>query len=409
MKKTAIITVCTILFVILATVPNVKCQDYDSVLEALAKLDASIKTLKQNYIHRERMRQQYADINNQPAASDFQRDPLYEFAINLEGFVGEMSGLIEETKIAEQNRPKNPPEVKRGKISFGGFVHEQYYNQNGYDDQSTFISKRARLSVKGKINEFASIKFQGEFATTPKLLDGALILSPNKYWSATFGQYKPPFGTDFLKSATALPFINTAMAKGLGTDRDIGAALTYENNINKDFSFKLTAGLFNGSGINTSDINNDKNIIARGEFKLSDMFTFAPNIITGKTNDTGVAKQNLDCYGGSVTWAWQNEIVEGEYIHYKAGATEKMGWYIWGGHSFDVDWKFLSKWQFLARYEQYDVNTDISGDQVDRITIGTNLYVDGKYTKIQFNYQINNEEGVSTSDNEFLANLQVGF
>ncbi len=52
---------------------------------------------------------------------------------------------------------------------------------------------------------------------------------------------------------------------------------------------------------------------------------------------------------------------------------------------------------------------DLSGNQKDRITIGSNLYVDKKYTKIQFNYQINNEEVNSVDNNEFLINLQVAF
>lgn len=63
----------------------------------------------------------------------------------------------------------------------------------------------------------------------------------------------------------------------------------------------------------------------------------------------------------------------------------------------------------MARYEQLDTDLDVGNNKVDRITIGTNLYIDKKYTKIQFNYQINGEEDTSIDNNEFWANFQVAF
>jgi hypothetical protein len=51
----------------------------------------------------------------------------------------------------------------------------------------------------------------------------------------------------------------------------------------------------------------------------------------------------------------------------------------------------------------------MSDNKVTRISLGTNLFVDKKYTKLQFNYQINGEEGLSVDNNEFLVNFQVAF
>ena len=307
------------------------------------------------------------------------------------------------------NWAKNPPEIKRGEIVFGGVVHQQYYNEAGDNGESSFISKRARLSLKGNINEYASIKFQGEFAGTPKLLDGALVLSPDNHWSLCFGQYKPPFGTDFLTSASATPFVNRSISYKTGTDRDVGASVTYKNKINDDFGVKITAGLFNGSGINVTDVNDYKNFVTRIELAWAGMFTFAPNMIIGKSNEISTAMEDMNIYGGSVTWKWHNEIVEGEYVHSKTGDTKKVGWYLWGGHSFMTEMKFLPEIQVLARYEEYDVDLDLSDNKVSRISLGTNLFVDKKYTKLQFNYQINSEETVSVDNNEFLVNFQVAF
>jgi len=303
----------------------------------------------------------------------------------------------------------NAPIVKRGKINFTGFVHQQYYSKLGDDDQSTFKSRRARLHVKGPINEYAAIKIQGEFAGTPSLLDGKLTLSPDKRWFLDVGQYKPPFGTDFLTSATANPFVSSSKTKGLGTGRDIGTSITYKNKFTEAFVLKATAGLFNGSGVNTADANNDKNFVGRAEFTFDGIVTVAPNCIIGKTNDTGALKGDLNTYGGSVTWKWKNEIVGGEYIYSEVDNTEKAGWYVWGGHTFVLDSRFIPQIQVLARYEQYDTNLDLDGNRVNRTTIGANLFIDKKYTKIQVNYQLNGEEENSVDNDEFLINFQVAF
>ena len=111
----------------------------------------------------------------------------------------------------------------------------------------------------------------------------------------------------------------------------------------------------------------------------------------------------------AVKWLWRHEIVACEYIHSKVGGQKKAGWYMMAGHSIPTSWTILPQIQLLARYEQYDADLDIGDNKLDRITVGTNLFVDSKYTKIQLNYQINNEQGTSVSNNEFVGRFQVVF
>jgi len=63
----------------------------------------------------------------------------------------------------------------------------------------------------------------------------------------------------------------------------------------------------------------------------------------------------------------------------------------------------------VSRFEQYDPQLGKAQNRQDRLTIGTNLFVDKKYTKLQFDYQINMRETGKANKNEFLANLQVTF
>ncbi len=409
MKMISIIISAVILCPALMIASDIQAQDYDRVLDALNRLEQSLDKVKQDYAQRDRSGRQYADLDGMISDEDLAGDPFYTLAVSMEDAVQELQGFIKDSKTAEMNRPKNPPTVGRGKLKIGGLVHEQYYHDDATEGESTFLSKRMRLSVKGDINNYAAIKFQGEFAGTPKLLDGALILKAGDNASFWVGQSKPPFGTDFLKSASALPFINASQAKKLGTDRDIGACFDIKSQILKAWPLRLSAGLFNGAGINRSDANNDKNFIARTELGWNESIVMAANFLTGKSNEVDSLKENIEAYGGSITWNWKYETAELEYIHSKVGDAKQSGWYIWGGHTIPTGSPFLKEIQFLARYEQYDDDLNINGNRLDRITLGVNLFIDKKYTKIQFNYQLNGEEETSVNNDEFLVNLQVAF
>ncbi len=311
------------------------------------------------------------------------------------------------TGAAEQQDNSPGISVGHGDIEFFGVIHQQYYHLLGDSEESTFKSKRARLGAKGKINRYSDIRMMAEFAGEPKLLDGVFRFAPTEKIAFSIGQYKPPFGTDFLISSTAFPFVNPTKVKSLGTGRDIGMSVKVKNRFNDNFSLNFDAGLFNGSGINKEDNNESKNFISRLEIGLMEMFTIAPNVIIGKTDDAA-DPEDLSTYGGSIRWEWKNEVVVGEYIH-SSDAEDKEGWYVWGGHTFVTDFKFLPEIQVLARYEELDENLDLTGNKTDRITLGTNLFIDKKYTKVSLNYQINGEEGASKDNNEIAVNFQLVF
>lgn len=404
MKQFLIQTTIVLLLCVLAIPVMGETNDKKDLQEAIQSLDSTIQSIKENYEKRQMSRNLLVGTNAVVAMEPM--DQIYMLATSLELVSYELSKTVEEI---DKSSNKNSANVGHGKVKLSAYTHQQYHNEFGENDESDFISKRARFIIKGNLNKYAKIKIQTEFAGSPKLLDGALEISPNKSFSLTAGQFKPPFGTDFLKSATVFPFVNTFMAKGLGTDRDIGAMITFQQKLNPNTKVKLSSGLFNGAGINQSDVNNDKNFVGRAELHYNKNVVVAANIISGMTNEVDSVKQDVNSFGGSVTAHWNTNIVEAEYVHTKVDQTKKSGWNAWAGHTFKTSSDFIPAVQLLARYEQYDVDMDLSGNQKDRITIGSNLYIDNKYTKIQFNYQINNEEINSVDNNEFLVNLQVAF
>jgi carbonic anhydrase len=375
--------------------------DLASIMAEIAYLKSELAQLKGQTAEAAKTLASLEDVSAAPVGSAPQLDKLANLVTTL-------NQSIEQQKAATKPAV-NATTVGHGTIQFNGFVHQQYYGRFGTSKNSTFDSKRARLGIGGDVNSYARLDFVGEFAKTPKLLDGALSLSPNKNWTVKMGQYKVPFSADLLRSATAWPFVNLSLASALGPDRDIGMSVRYGAKFSKSSGIDLYTGVFNGSSINTSDANTNKNLALRAVAKIGTQFTIAPNWYFGKTNDTGSLRQKLSTYGGSIAWAAKHDVIEAEYIGSTIGTGRKEGWYVFGGHTVVTGSKFLQEIQFAARYEQMNPSVAAIGDKTNRLTLGANLFIDKKYTLIQLNYQINGEQVTSVKNDEFLMNFQVAF
>lgn len=305
--------------------------------------------------------------------------------------------------------PVNVPSIGHGRIAITGLIHQQYQHYEGTERKATFVSKRARLGARGEINDYASVKVTGEFASSPRLLDAEVAISFHPNWSLSVGQFKPPFGTDFLTSSSTAPFVSSSLAKGLGTDRDIGVAAAYRYRTEGGSAVQVRAGVFNGAGINCLDANSDKNYVGRVEVTLADVLTLAPGVYFGRTNDSGSFREDVASYAGSATWRAGRQTVAVEYIQCDIGGIRSSGWYVWSGRSIAIGSRFLPEVEVLARFEQFDRDRDSDGDRIYRLTLGSNLVVDQRYTRIQVNYSINGRENGQRENDEFLVNFQLAF
>jgi len=325
---------------------------------------------------------------------------------DLENQVEALDRDVQQALNRPVEQPVSNPRVEHGSISVEGFVHQQY---RGGGELSSFDTKRARIGVKGEVNPYTQIRIIGEFAGSAKLLDGVLTYSPHADWSFSAGQYKTPFGSDFLTPITSMPFVVSSMAAGLGPDRDVGITLSYRSNLGHNTQLKTTAGLFNGSGINKSDGNNRKNVVVRSELSLPAGFTLAPNVLFGKTNDHAEAMKDLRNYGGSLGWQTERFAAMGVLVYREIDEEAASAWYVWGGPTFNTGWRLIPEVELLARYEQFDDTHGRAHDTRSLSTLGVNLYADGKYTMLQINCQIDGEDAPATERERVLVNFQVAF
>lgn len=170
-------------------------------------------------------------------------------------------------------------------LSISGWMNIQYdYEHQLKNDGitlneiNTFNVRRARLDIKGNINPYLEFRLQGDFAVSPKMVDGFVKVKLAKYFNIQAGQFKIPFTFENPQSPLTLEGIEYAqvISKLSGYSdvchvatysggRDVGVMLygdlfSFKNNGKEIPILTYKLGVFNGNGMNKKDANLGKDI-----------------------------------------------------------------------------------------------------------------------------------------------------
>ncbi|MCK9638582.1 MAG: OprO/OprP family phosphate-selective porin [Prolixibacteraceae bacterium] len=311
------------------------------------------------------------------------------------------------------------------KIALAGYTQVRYQASEQTGSIDGFDIRRARVDLKGSISPYWGYRFQFDLAGTPKLIDAYAELKVNDYLNITFGQAKIPFSVENLTSSTKLELIDrsqvvealTARGKDVGGNqngRDIGILLGGTILKLKDrpvVDYRL--GVYNGSGINTADKDEDKDYAARlilypvTGLAVSgawyDGSRFVPEVKTGTVVTTPSKIVNRDRFGFDVSYDRKNFSLRSEYIYGKDDLTERDGYYLLGGY-----YLLQKKVQLVAKYDFYDADKAKADNASTWVVLGVNYNFNAN-TKLQINYTIKQEEGTSIDNNFANVQLQIGF
>ena len=278
-----------------------------------------------------------------------------------------------------------------------------------------FFLRRVRLGAAGRFLEELDFRVEGEFANSlggsttaasASLTDGFINWSHFSWANVKVGQFKTPFGYEFL---TPDPKIFTA-ERTLGTDR-----LTLNRQVgvqvSGDFFDKqlgYAVGTFNGNGLNVSANDNDNfNTIGRisgvpwqgrllGQsarlttganayashdtaLAMASEFGLTGNSFTGNRLGTGVDAQFN--FGRFDLWS--------EYLRVRFRPTSRMpvsdffsdAWYVQGSY-----YLVPGSLQAVVRHETFDPNSAKFNNETGTWTLGMNLYFKGDDLKLQLDY-----------------------
>jgi len=331
----------------------------------------------------------------------------------------EAAGFRADLAIKKQEEKEKQKEfsVITGKpIKISGYTQSRYRQDESIND--TFDIRRARLTFKGNITERFSYKLQHEFGgSSQKLLDAELGYEFNPHFKLSAGQFKIPFSQENLTSSAKLDTINrsqvvealTARSKdvlGNQSGRDIGIKASGSFwQVSDIFIFDYELGVFNGSGINTSNRNEHKDFIGRLIFHPINGLSVGASYYSGRyTLPTApTRKDDRDRIGVEFAYVHEPISLKGEYIKGNDGVTKKNEWYLQAGYFF-----IPKKLQGILKYDTYDPNKKASKDAIDVYTIGANWFFN-KWAKLQVNYELKDEEGKEKKTMPYLPNCSWAF
>ena len=279
----------------------------------------------------------------------------------------------------------------------------------------TYTIPATRIGLKATVSDDVSYNFSMDSAGggTFKLYDSYINLSYGRmgFFDARIGQFKYNFSREQSFSDADLELINKSytILSLVSPTREIGAEIsrTFSSIPLKPF---IAIGGFNGSGANTPAQNDYGLLTARLIISPMEWFCLGGSYYDGKT---GALKTDKKRHGYEICYENRRAdgiplLLKGEYIAGLDGSTDKNGYYLTTGyHIFPV-----AKWAYpeimvLARYDFYDTDSQVSGDEISRLTLGSIFQYD-KFYSFRLNYEFRSETP-SVSDDLLTFQFQVKF
>ena len=346
---------------------------------------------------------------------------------------------------------KNYSAYKR-KLTFAGVLQTRYVlsldkdvdiNGKNFDPatskaiSNTFLVKRARVMVKGDINDHFSANILANLAEfnsdpTNKVLENAYIkYSLNDYFHIQAGQFRPFFGIEDAMAVDiirTLDFSNQYYAFGKNGWQSFQTGISVLGNVIPGGKVRYFAGAYNGNNKNqSSDDNNTKNLYGRLEADFLKDFTIGINAGSGSMASSSIGK----AFGADATakipltkkfdLLLMAEFKTGaNFLAYNADKQlsrpdiseyQMQGFYFFPTLRYNHESRRLRAIEFSCRYEYFDENYKLASNPRQTLIPNVSLiFADDFYAAVQFGVAIDrfrNQVPLTTTYNHSLGYVQL--
>jgi phosphate-selective porin OprO/OprP len=137
--------------------------------------------------------------------------------------------------------------------------------QSGNHPPNTFVLRRARLALEGKVARYYDFKVEGDFAdTTSTLLRDAYVrIHRNDALQITAGQFKEPFNQEELRSDAYTDFVERSLPDFLAPSRSPGVMIS---GLLRQGTVEYYLGAFNGKGLLANNTVGTPEVVVRLRF-----------------------------------------------------------------------------------------------------------------------------------------------
>lgn len=266
-----------------------------------------------------------------------------------------MAAAVTSASAQKKQTIELPTWLSNIKLSGYGMLQYQYSGQKNAESNS-FNVRMGRISLEGRIaDDFywkAQVQFNGNTSTlgnSPRMVDLFAEWQKYDYFKVKIGQFKNPFTYEnptnpidqgfmaYAQNVNKLAGFSDRSGMHSSNGRDIGLQFQgdFLKNSNGRNLLHYQVGVFNGQGINTKDVDNQKNIIGGvwvmpiqgmriGAFRWTGSYArkgtwtddeHGHQVANGESSFSGTRKLSQNRYAFSFEYKQDGWTVRSEYIH----------------------------------------------------------------------------------------------
>ncbi len=290
-------------------------------------------------------------------------------------------------------------------VKINGMIQIWTLNSADSDIDDGFLLKRSEFKLSGYIiSDIVGFNFMLDPASVPTHLiqDLNIFYQFSPQLKVAVGQMHYPLTMEGLQPSSALDFIDRSIlaSRAYGDRRDIGLLAS-----GAQARLDYAVGVFNGSGTNTTDNNNSKDIAGRVALNVTENIHIGGSGYYGANNRMAADTKDVKRNRVGFEFAYVNDRfgVKSEFMTGTEADVKNRGFY--GTVTYTLNPKIL----FGFRFDNWDPDLDISNNKETITTFGASYKLHGNAAKIMINYLLRGEEGTSLSNNELLTQFQVEF
>jgi phosphate-selective porin OprO and OprP len=150
---------------------------------------------------------------------------------------------------------------------FTGYAQLDFhgYSAGSNHPPNTFVVRRARLALEGKVARYFEYKIEGDFADTSSTLlrDFYVRLHRVDNFQLTFGHFREPYSQEEIRGDAVQDFVERSLVNNLAPSRQPG--LMVSGVLHKGI-FEYQLGAFNGKGLLAANNNGTPDVAGRVRF-----------------------------------------------------------------------------------------------------------------------------------------------
>ena len=301
-------------------------------------------------------------------------------------------------------------------LQIGGYLQTRYQINDEPGKTDGFDIRRAYFDVKGTLSPKWGVRFLANFVTNPKIVDIYTDFKVSDYLTFTLGQFAIPFSRENLTSNTKLDFIDRSQVVealagrskdviGSQDGRDIGVQVggaLFKTGEKTLVDYKLA--LVNGSGMNTADKNESKDVVTRVLIHPLQGLDLGASYYNGQGNwGTPSRNRKRNRLGFELGYEIGNLTLSGEFINGQDASVKKQGYYAQAGY-----YLISKKLQLTGKFDSFDPDTDQDKNTSIWYIAGLNFFINPNIL-LQINYTFKEEQGNKITNNLAAIQLQARF